>query len=248
MIPGCLPAGSPRRSSRPRPASSSRSRACCSTGSFAGGWTRWWWRWNRKRSIRWPRCRDGLRPSRSSWRDPPVKFRSTERDSPEISLTPLIDVVFLLLIFFMVSTTFEQHSELGNRAAGCERGCELKRRCGHRRRDRRGGERVRRGPSAHRPATRTLAARPRGGRGRTRFAAGGDRRRCADTAPIGRHGHGRGAPGGALQADLRSAAVCGAACTTARGAAELMCCASDLRPLRAALRLRPPLLPRRRNP
>ena len=42
-----------------------------------------------------------------------MKFRSTERDSPEISLTPLIDVVFLLLIFFMVSTTFEQHSELG---------------------------------------------------------------------------------------------------------------------------------------
>lgn len=42
-----------------------------------------------------------------------MKFRSTERDSPEISLTPLIDVVFLLLIFFMVSTTFERHSELG---------------------------------------------------------------------------------------------------------------------------------------
>ena len=31
---------------------------------------------------------------------------------PEISLTALIDVVFLLLIFFMVSTTFEQASEL----------------------------------------------------------------------------------------------------------------------------------------
>ena len=42
-----------------------------------------------------------------------MKFRNAERDSPEISLTPLIDVVFLLLIFFMVSTTFERHSELG---------------------------------------------------------------------------------------------------------------------------------------
>ena len=42
-----------------------------------------------------------------------MKFRSIERDSPEIGLTPLIDVVFLLLIFFMVSTTFERHSELG---------------------------------------------------------------------------------------------------------------------------------------
>ena len=41
-----------------------------------------------------------------------VKFRSEERDSPEIGLTPLIDVVFLLLIFFMVSTTFERSSEL----------------------------------------------------------------------------------------------------------------------------------------
>ncbi len=41
-----------------------------------------------------------------------MKFRSAERGSPEINLTPLIDVVFLLLIFFMVSTTFERHSEL----------------------------------------------------------------------------------------------------------------------------------------
>ena len=41
-----------------------------------------------------------------------MKFRTTSRDSPEISLTPLIDVVFLLLIFFMASTTFERRSEL----------------------------------------------------------------------------------------------------------------------------------------
>ena len=41
-----------------------------------------------------------------------MRFRSTERVSPEIGLTPLIDVVFLLLIFFMVSTTFDRHSEL----------------------------------------------------------------------------------------------------------------------------------------
>ena len=33
-------------------------------------------------------------------------------DSPDITLTPLIDVVFLLLIFFMVSTTFSQHARL----------------------------------------------------------------------------------------------------------------------------------------
>ena len=41
-----------------------------------------------------------------------MKFRTTLRDAPEITLTPLIDVVFLLLIFFMVSTTFERRSEL----------------------------------------------------------------------------------------------------------------------------------------
>lgn len=41
-----------------------------------------------------------------------MKFRAASRDSPEISLTPLIDVVFLMLIFFMASTTFERRSEL----------------------------------------------------------------------------------------------------------------------------------------
>ena len=42
-----------------------------------------------------------------------MKLRQSVRESPEINLTPLIDVVFLLLIFFMVSTTFSQDSELG---------------------------------------------------------------------------------------------------------------------------------------
>lgn len=35
-----------------------------------------------------------------------------EREEPEINLTSLIDVVFLLLIFFMVSTTFERQALL----------------------------------------------------------------------------------------------------------------------------------------
>ncbi len=33
-------------------------------------------------------------------------------ESVEINLTPLIDVVFLLLIFFMVSTTFDRYAKL----------------------------------------------------------------------------------------------------------------------------------------
>lgn len=43
-----------------------------------------------------------------------MKFRRTTRPEEGINLTPLIDVVFLLLIFFMVSTTFtkETHLEL----------------------------------------------------------------------------------------------------------------------------------------
>lgn len=41
-----------------------------------------------------------------------MKLRPRRTRYPEITLTPLIDVVFLLLIFFMVSTTFERHSEI----------------------------------------------------------------------------------------------------------------------------------------
>ncbi len=33
-------------------------------------------------------------------------------ESVDVNLTPLIDVVFLLLIFFMVSTTFDRHAKL----------------------------------------------------------------------------------------------------------------------------------------
>ncbi len=40
-----------------------------------------------------------------------ILHHRTNKD-PEVNLTPLIDVVFLLLIFFMVSTTFEKESEI----------------------------------------------------------------------------------------------------------------------------------------
>lgn len=35
-----------------------------------------------------------------------------KEESVDVNLTPLIDVVFLLLIFFMVSTTFDRHARL----------------------------------------------------------------------------------------------------------------------------------------
>jgi len=41
-----------------------------------------------------------------------MNFRSGNREDVELNITPLIDVVFLLLIFFMVSTTFERESEI----------------------------------------------------------------------------------------------------------------------------------------
>lgn len=41
-----------------------------------------------------------------------MKFARRARTDVEINLTPLIDVVFLLLIFFMVSTTFIKETHL----------------------------------------------------------------------------------------------------------------------------------------
>ena len=41
-----------------------------------------------------------------------MKFKRRAREELELNLTPLIDVVFLLLIFFMVSTTFQKESEI----------------------------------------------------------------------------------------------------------------------------------------
>ncbi|WP_237064878.1 ExbD/TolR family protein [Microbulbifer guangxiensis] len=41
-----------------------------------------------------------------------MQFRRQKREQDGVNLTPLIDVVFLLLIFFMVSTTFTKESHL----------------------------------------------------------------------------------------------------------------------------------------
>ena len=41
-----------------------------------------------------------------------MKFRRQSINNADINLTPLIDVVFLLLIFFMVSTTFTRETQL----------------------------------------------------------------------------------------------------------------------------------------
>lgn len=41
-----------------------------------------------------------------------MNFRRHRKENLEIGLTPMIDVVFLLLIFFMVTTTFNRENEL----------------------------------------------------------------------------------------------------------------------------------------
>ncbi len=41
-----------------------------------------------------------------------MQFRRQRKEEDTVNLTPLIDVVFLLLIFFMVSTTFTRETHL----------------------------------------------------------------------------------------------------------------------------------------
>ncbi len=41
-----------------------------------------------------------------------MNFRKNMSDDVEVNLTPLIDVVFLLLIFFMVTTTFDKDAKI----------------------------------------------------------------------------------------------------------------------------------------
>ena len=41
-----------------------------------------------------------------------MQFQRRQRQAVQVSMTPMIDVVFLLLIFFMVTTTFNRETEL----------------------------------------------------------------------------------------------------------------------------------------
>jgi biopolymer transport protein ExbD len=41
-----------------------------------------------------------------------VKLTTNKQEAPDVNLTPMIDVVFLLLLFFMVSTSFIRESSL----------------------------------------------------------------------------------------------------------------------------------------
>ena len=49
-----------------------------------------------------------------------MRLSSRSRGQPEVNLTSLIDVVFLLLIFFMVSTSFVKQSQISIRLPEAE--------------------------------------------------------------------------------------------------------------------------------
>ena len=42
-----------------------------------------------------------------------MKLQSRSRDEPEINVISLVDVLLVLVLFFMVSTTFMRESEIG---------------------------------------------------------------------------------------------------------------------------------------
>ena len=44
-----------------------------------------------------------------------MNLRNPDREEPEINLTSLIDVVLLLLVFFMITTSFVRESKIGIR-------------------------------------------------------------------------------------------------------------------------------------
>lgn len=59
-----------------------------------------------------------------------MKFKRQRTEEVSVNLTPLIDVVFLLLIFFMIATTFTRETQLQielPEASGEERSSEVER-------------------------------------------------------------------------------------------------------------------------
>lgn len=53
-----------------------------------------------------------------------MKLQSRVREAPEVNLTSLIDVVLLLLVFFMVSTSFVREAEINLRLPEAESAAE----------------------------------------------------------------------------------------------------------------------------
>jgi biopolymer transport protein ExbD len=54
-----------------------------------------------------------------------MNLRSPSREEPEINLTSLIDVVLLLLVFFMITTSFVRESKIGIRLPEASSSAEM---------------------------------------------------------------------------------------------------------------------------
>ena len=81
----------------------------CSTAISTAGWTGWPSTWRSRPCVWWRSSRASAKRGGGSWHESAPQRR---RQPVEINLAPLIDVVFLLLIFFMVSTTFKDEARL----------------------------------------------------------------------------------------------------------------------------------------
>ena len=155
-----------------------------------------------------------------------MHFRHGAREEPEINLIPFIDVLLVVLIFLMLSTTYSKFTEMQLRlpVADADAAARLPQ----------GSDRRRRRPTAATRSTRTCwptAASRRSpprwrGRGRRQGQRGHHQRRRQRRAPVGDHGDGSRAPrrpdadhlrhairraGGALTLARCSGPGCGAA-------------------------------------
>ena len=54
-----------------------------------------------------------------------MKLQTREREAPKVNLTSLIDVVLLLLVFFMVSTSFVREAEINLRLPEADTDAQL---------------------------------------------------------------------------------------------------------------------------
>src|ERR1700722_9804132 len=68
----------------------------------------WWTPWTRQRTSRPKRA--GCRPK--ALRKTPMNLKPRRIEEPEINVTSLIDVVLLLVVFFMLSSNFSAEGRL----------------------------------------------------------------------------------------------------------------------------------------
>src|SRR5207302_551161 len=106
------------RSTTPPSASPSPFPRSSSTATSRIRWTPSWWRWSLPPPSWWTSCTASAWTIRRCARDRNregelVNFqRGQEKEPLEINLVPLIDVMMVILIFLMITTTYNRYAEL----------------------------------------------------------------------------------------------------------------------------------------